>query len=212
MSQYQPAAFPNSPPTIPGDLGLPEKRSAWPTVIGIIAILFGALGLLHGCLTSATPLTIGFAENMTQNLPQADADQMRAVFDGQKKYMIPTVIVGVLLLVCGVMLLAGGIGLYTKRAWSRSTLLAWAALKIIASIAGLIVGILGMQAQTEAIKQMDNSQAGAAAAMGQSYGYIGAGVGFVWQMLLPIFMLIWFSRASIKAEVESWKELANQPL
>ncbi|NNM26690.1 MAG: hypothetical protein HKO59_12030, partial [Phycisphaerales bacterium] len=56
------------PPPTPDALASPPATpSAWPTVIGIIAIIFGVLGMLGGCFGGVSVLMLDqFAELMPE--------------------------------------------------------------------------------------------------------------------------------------------------
>ena len=56
MTTTGPQMPPPSPLTPPTDAGaIPPKRSAWPMVIGVIAIIFGSLATLQGCMGLGWP-------------------------------------------------------------------------------------------------------------------------------------------------------------
>ena len=61
------------PPTQPGPLGTGEPLSRWPTVIGIISIVLGSLGILVWLWAMIAPFVMG---SMLSNLPSAQLEAM----------------------------------------------------------------------------------------------------------------------------------------
>lgn len=81
-----------------------------------------------------------------------------------------------------------------------------------------IIGFLVQQAQMEAMQRMLEEDPNTAGMMPGFFGTLMAIIGpvifvfaIVWGWALPIFMLIWFSRRKIKAEIAQWGRLASAP-
>lgn len=116
-----------------------------------------------------------------------------------------------LYLVLAVLQLAVGIGLIGRRAWTRGAALTWAWLKIVAVV---LILIPPYQMEKEAFEAMQpQGRGGGSAAMG--YAELGLTIGIclalAWGWALPVFMLIWLNRGSIKEQVEGWRQAPQFP-
>ncbi len=176
-----PAAM--TPPTEPGDA--PERRSRWPTVIGIIAVVFGALGVFDECLDQVSNMFFASLGDSTQGMSEED----KAEFEAMRQYAVPTVIMTVVGTVLSAWLLVAGIGVLRRRPWSRGAAVGWAVAKILYTIPLSVLGYFIIKAQFEAMEPIW------AAVWGCST---------LWAWALPLFLIIWFRRAPVKTEVERW--------
>ena len=199
MTQDQTPNVPNypvAPPTQPGIVGLPQQPSAWPKVIGIIAIILGALGALGGVWGAISPL---FTDALMSMVPAGQATGMEAM----QQFKGWTVVSSLLMLGVAVLLLVAGVGLVQRRGWAPKISMLWSIVKIVFVAANSIVSYKMMQAQFAAMTK-DPDMAAVPAGLMDAFGAAGLGVGVCWGWLLPIFMLIWFTRGKIKAEVAEW--------
>ncbi len=191
-----------TPPVEPGEI--PHPPSAWPKVIGVITIIFGSLAILQGCLGAVSTLFLGAFASVA---PQEQEALFQAMED-----LKPWMIIGaVLTLALGILLLVAGIGLVRRRAWSPTACMVWAGIKMMFVVGNTILADMAQQAQFEAMQEMmqqdPNMPAGMPAMMGsfmQVFGVFAIVVGILWGWALPVFLLIWFSRSKIKAEVAGW--------
>ncbi len=191
-----------TPPVEPGEI--PHRPSAWPMVIGVIAIIFGSLAILQGCLGAVSTL---FMSSLSGLMPAEQATMFDAM-DDLKPWMI---IGAVLTLALGILLLVAGIGLVRRRAWSPTACMVWAGIKMMFVVGNTILADMVQQAQFEAMQEVmqqdPNMPAGMPAMMGsffQVFGVFTIVLGILWGWALPVFLLIWFSRSKIKAEVARW--------
>ena len=193
-----------TPPVDPGEI--PQQPSAWPMVIGVIAIIFGSLAILQGCFGAVSTL---FMSSLSAIAPAEQATMFEAMED-----LKPWMVTGaVLTLALGILLLVAGIGLVRRRAWSPTACMVWAGIKMMFVVGNTILADMAQQAQIEALQEMmqqdPNMPAGASAMMGsfmQVFGAFTIVLGILWGWALPIFLLIWFSRSKIKAEVAQWTQ------
>jgi len=176
----------------------PVARSPlWPTVLGVIAVVFGALGAIGACFRMLSLLIM-------QPLGQAAARQGQPdpfAFMSDWAGWIVTVSVAALL-VAG-MLLAGGIGLLRRAAWGRGVILAWVVAKMILVIAQVFMNFEMQKDQMAALAESGTTVSGMQA-MIQAMGVVGVVIGILWGWALPVFMLIWLSRAKVRAQVAGW--------
>ncbi len=210
MTIAEPPMPPPTPMTPPTDAGaIPPRKTTWPMVIGIIAIILGSLAALQGCMGLGWSAVAGV---FTSALPEEQAGMMDAT-----KALTPLMMISAgLTLAVAIVLLIGGIGLTKRSPRSPKTCRIWAGLKMLLVVYSSIVGYLVQQAQMEAMQRMLEEDPNMAGAMPGFFGTIMAIVGplflvfaIVWGWALPIFMLIWFSRRKINAEVAQWGQPAS---
>ncbi len=187
---------PAAPPTQPGMIGLPQRPSAWPKVIGIIAIILGALGALGGVWGAITPL---FADALVSMAPAGQATGMEAM----QQYKVWTVVSSLLMLGVAVLLLVAGTGLVRRRGWAPKISVLWSIVKIVLVAVNSIFSYKIAQAQFAALAD-DPGMAQVPSSFLSAFSAAGLGVGLCWGWALPIFMLIWFTRGKIRAEVAEW--------
>ena len=207
MTTTGPQMPPPTPMTPPTDFH--PKPSSWPMVIGVIAIVFGSLAALGGCMGLGWPLVAGL---FTSVMPEEQAEMMDAT-----TALMPLMMVSSGLgMPVAIVLLIGGIGLTKRKAGSPKTCKIWAGLKMLLVVYSSIVAYLVQQAQMEAMQRMLEEDPNASAAMPGFFGTFMAIIapltlvfGILWGWALPIFMLIWFSRRKIKAEIAQWGQPAN---
>ncbi len=195
-----PAAM--TPPVRQGDV--PEPRSRWPTVIGIIAVVFGVLGVLGGCSGLVFNVFAAIWGSSMQWMPEAQ----KALFEVMRQYVVPTSISMVVATVLAAWLLVAGIGVLRHRPWSRGATVGWAVAKIIYAIPASVLGYFHYKAQLEAMEQaaIDSGTpipTGIFTIM-QSVGAAMMGWSILWVWALPLFLIIWFRWAPVKTEVERW--------
>jgi hypothetical protein len=182
-----------SPPMQPGIPMMAAPQSKWPTVIGIIAIIWAAFGLLGGVCGLGGMF---MARSMPTNFPGAPGMSM-----GVSPMMLPGFFIGLILKAC---LLALGIGLLKRRFWAPQWVRIWAVVEMLGSVIGLVLGYLAQQHQFAAMaRQPGMQQMPPAFFEGMAVFSVGCGLLVAWA--LPVFMLIWFSRDKIKEEVATWE-------
>jgi hypothetical protein len=197
MDSPAPAPVRSAPPTVPG--ALPPPRTAWPTVLGIIGIVFGALAIL-GCLWGlVAPFVMG---GIMTGAAASGSQQDQAIAQAFRDTAPMQVLSSGLQLVAAVLLLVSGVGLSMRRRWSAKWMVIWAIVKMIVV---LIAAYLGMLVQRR-MMQAASPQTGAPnAAMMSMFTGFGLLVMVVWGWILPTFVLIWFQRRKIKDEVAGWR-------
>lgn len=200
MTQEESSSTPGqqfAPPTDPGEISTPQRPSNWPTVIGIIAIVFGALGILGGLWNAAAVFMV---DTMASMMPPGQAD----TFEVMREWRVWTVVFGLMAAVLAVLLLAAGIGLLQRKRGSVQLSRTWAVLKMLFVVGNSVFGYLVQQGTLAALAQQDPNFG---KLPGQFIGVIGVfTIVFIiiWGWALPVFMLIWLSRKKVKADVSRW--------
>lgn len=186
-----------TPPTQAGPLAKPALYGpggsvppVWPTVIGVIAAVLGSLDVLGGIWAVLSPVLLktllaNVAAN--PNMPQFDAQW--------------AVISGVVAIALGIFLIIVGAGIAKRASWSPKAARTWSIVKIVYVLAGVIIGFSMQQQAASAATQTSGP------GMVVSTNAImipGLCLGLVWGWALPVFLLIWFGRASVKEQVSKW--------
>ncbi|MEM7699855.1 MAG: hypothetical protein AAF236_15780, partial [Verrucomicrobiota bacterium] len=186
-----------------------HRPPSWPKTIGIICLVFGGLDLLNGLFSVATA---GFvAQNLINTVelsgqPTDDVIPVAAeVKSGQFRQ-------GLVTFGLGVILVPGAILLLKRRAVSRWILLGWSCLKLIlgsylawhgAELARKQIEV-GIMAGIAEDGNTPPEMASFFGAFGDIAQILTLVVGLIFVALLPVFLLVWFSRKKVRSEVESW--------
>lgn len=180
-----------APPTAPGQWsGGSPPRPAWPTVIGVIEIVFGVGGVLTYLWTIASlfiPPDPSLGEEVIQAL---------------SRYRPANVGLSVIHVLLSAALTAAGIGLVRRRPGSIRLNQWWAIARLAILPVGTLVGVLVQQ------DVMAAAGSPTAAMPAQFLGIIlliSIVVGVAWGAALPIFLLIWLRLRTVRAEIETWR-------
>lgn len=194
---------PAAPPTEPGPVGnAAPSPSAWPTVLGVIAIVFGVLGTLGGAWGALVPLFPRFlGPRAVTSSPAFES------LHAMESWYPLTVALALLALALALLLLAGGVGLLRQRRWGVATCRAWAGLKIVLVAITTAVTFAMQQRVVLPAVQAQATATGPApsGAIFTATLYAGAGFSLMWGWALPVFVLIWFGRRRVREEVAAWK-------
>jgi hypothetical protein len=193
-------AQPVAPPMQPGQIPMPEQRSTWATVIGVIAIVLGSGGILSGCWSLASPFVFDFFRNM---IPPGQATGME-VMDAIDEWRSWTIINSLLTIAVATLLLVVGIGLLKRRRWAVGAGVAWAILKTLLALVTAVFVYMIQQAAFEAMGQQVPAAPGLGLAFYRMIAVCSAAFTVLWYCAFPVFLLIWLSRAKVKADVADW--------
>jgi len=182
------------PPQQPGEIGRPAQRSNWPTVIGVISIVFGSGACLGGVWGFLAP---HFIKMMADWQPPNQA----ALMPDMSEWASWIFVTSVLTIVIALILLVAGIDLLRRRMRAIKLARVWAVLRMIFALVGAYMGFLIQQAQ---FRQMSPQSSPVGGSFFVAVSVFGMLVGILWGWAFPIFLLVWFSRAKIKAEYLRW--------
>ena len=179
-----------------------RENSSWPTVVGIVGIVFGALGVLGGLIGAVSSLlTDSIMRSVAPGIAAGQPD-VQAMLDVATRWKGLTLALAVVGLAVAAILLVGGIQLVRRRQNSIKNLRIWAAAKMLLVVANAILGVLIQQATFKVMQQ--TLRASVPAGFGSMIAVFSVVFGLVWGWALPVFLLIWFARQKIKDEVTSW--------
>ena len=152
-------------------------------MIGIISIVLSSLYLL------CTPIGL---------FTTPDANQQKMLAALPDWYSTVKVVLDVLAILAVVVLLVGGITLLKRRPLGRTCHLVYGWAVAAVSLLGTVIFVAtfeSSQMQSEMVPVV--------------WGGIGCGTLFV--LAYPAFVLIWFYRSKIKAEVQEWRQTTPLP-
>lgn len=207
MTEHQtpPPADPTpAPPTTPGDMQPLPPPESWPTVIGVLGIIFGALGVLGAGCGAIAPAFMGAFEVMA---PEGEeGEQFRTQLESSMPYPALQVGTNLIELALSVVLIVGSVQLLRRKSKAASILRGYAVGDLISNVLVMLTGILVSRAQTEAMMSTQTDEA--AQAVGgfmQAFGVGGAIIGFVLTAIWPVFLLVWFGRQKVKESMARWQ-------
>jgi len=199
MSQSHDAGTPfesTEPSAIPPAPETPDvPRTSWPTAVGVIGIILGALGLLGGCCGVVYPFAWPAYVNFIKQQPNVPPEVIQQL-EASTPPLMWSVASGVIGLVLAVMLLLGSIKVMRRRIEGVSLCRIWAWIQIPWAIIAIVANIV-IQAQMMA--KLQNVPTGGAVGP-----IIGGACGVIFGLGFPIFIVVWFSRKRVKDEIASW--------
>lgn len=188
----------DQPPAAPPTQRMPHAnhapRTVWPTVLAIIAFVWGGFSLLSsGCTIGMAPFYDWFADAMEDHVP-AEQTELYRQFADLWVYWIVTGLIG---LVLAALLLVAGAHLLKRKARARMLCMLWSILSIIQMILATVINTI--------VVDVTNQAAGSMHQFSQIGALVGAVFGLALGIALPVFFLIWFARPRIRAEVARWR-------
>lgn len=194
----------DAPPTEHGEFVAARPPESWPTVIGVLSIIFGALGVLGNACSIVTTLFLGSFAGM---VPEEDAAELEAQLAQGVPYPGLTAGVAAGEFVISILLLVGGILLLMRKRQGVPLLKAFAWLDLLMNTLGVVLSYFTMQAQMQAAQNDPNMQQmlPGPAAMMQGMGSVMLVLGWLFSAVWPVFLIVWFSRQRIRDAVDSWE-------
>ena len=192
--------IPAAPPVIPGQIGPIERRPVWPIPIGIIVIVFSAWTAISALWTVGQGFSgSSFIEMQFMVSDPGVAEKIAQIYSDAATRLLLS---AACLLIAAALGLTGGIALLCRKRWSAINLRTWAVVKIIAG-AALAVTQADVQMRTmNAVLQ--STASGPPMALTASMSIYNGVIGFILGAALPIFVLVWLARPSIRADCGKW--------
>jgi len=159
----------------------PPSGPKWPTVVGI-------LSLVVGFLSGSCCAPIGCIQNRLTVLGYWD--MLGSVWPPW--YFVVVAVSMVLAGGASLCLLAGGALLISRRRIARRLHLVYAWVTLGLGVADALVVWVGL---------------GISGIPDDLYGFmsLGAAVALIWALVYPVFVLFWFARATVRADVATWE-------
>jgi amino acid transporter len=167
-------------PPIEPMLDLPEERPSWPKVVGIVSILWGALGLVCNGCGVASPLLMGMVQMPPEMGPMPDV---------MKPGLGQLVLAGIGLAMSVVLIIAGVATLQRQNA-GRTLHLLWSVVNLVLVVVAIVMTLIVMGEQAAWVK--DNPDSPWAKQYSPFATYIGIAFTVVLGGAWPVFCLIWF--------------------
>ena len=185
-------------------------RSAWPTVIGVLCLLYALLGLVsNGC---------GLFWQQSQ----------RVIFSmsGIRDVEIPSdiamvsLVVSIIGMALVILLFVGAVGLMRRKQASLKLLRIWVVLQVVLALAGVVAGVLMIDSNikyqeqiSDAVREMMVDRGENADAFPRQSeeemrrgAVIGLIVGTPMQMAFPVVIGLLLTRRRWREEAEGWDE------
>jgi hypothetical protein len=192
-----------APRTAPGK---PSGGSTWPAVLGVIALVFGAAGMLNNLIGALSPFLLeAFTSALAGEIGGEAEETVHMTMEITRAWRGWTVGLGLVGVVVSGLLLIGGIQLLMRRAASVQLLKTWAMVRMLMVVVAAGIGWRVQQQTFEALRgamgaEMDQVPAGLLGATAM----FGTVFSLLFGWALPLFFLFWFARQAIKDEVEGW--------
>lgn len=170
-----------------------QPRPSSVTVIAVVAIVFGALGVLCTPLALLPYLGVGGAN------PMLELVRAHPLLHA---WMLGSTLLNLLL---SLLLIAGGIGALSLRAWARLALMAYAVMTLVQSLVGLLVTALAL-APLASRSGDDPAALGALAG-----GLVGGFVGLCFNGVVCGLILFVMTRPEVRVAFGEESRLAPPP-
>ena len=179
----------SAPPIVPtGEIG--KARSSWPGIIGTLICVFAGLGILQRVFGTIAAATI----HLLPLPPEAQLPPGLWLF---------TLIVSIVGLPISFIHLIAGIQTIRRKPSARLWVIAFFVYVLVMLVPGVILQHMTMQHQATVASQHGSAPPGYAGLM-QAMGPVVLGITIVFTIAWPTFVLLWFSRRSIREELASW--------
>ncbi|MCH8258990.1 MAG: hypothetical protein IIC46_02165 [Planctomycetes bacterium] len=176
----------------------PVRASVWPTVVGIIGIIYASLGLFGTfCGLAFLFILLSYADWLESfGIPEQEVQEMQASMSPVSW----TVLASVVGLALVILLFVGAVRLLRRQASGARLCALWSWMiipwTIIATVITLVFHFNAPEPSGGRWEQIGTAIIGA----------IGTVIGLV----LPVFMVIWFSRPTIKSQVAQWRRRSDE--
>lgn len=190
---------PVAPPTLAGEIIRVRPPAAWPTVLGVLSLIFSVGGVFIGASTALQPLIMSFASSIAGEQP---------AFAVARKWMYVSMGTGIVGGLIAIVLLVGAILLLRRNPVSIRILSVWAILKIIFALGSSVIATFMQLEQAQAIAGTPTGGAPmpiSANAM-SAISILGILMSLMWAMAFPFVLLVWFRRQTVRAEVQRWRD------
>lgn len=186
-----------APPTRPGQIG-EERPPVWPSVVAVICLVWGTIGLLGSIAGLLAPLY--------EDYIKALAPQAQGSFALAERHWVLFLLYYLISMVMSAWLIWGGAKLFGRTRRGVRLLWWWGVLEFPLSLIGIIVNHFMQRAQMEAMATQGRNAPGAAmmAAMSPIMSILSTIVVVLFSWALPGFLVVWLTRPGVKRGIERW--------
>ncbi len=204
--------------------------SRWPTTLGVVCIVFGALGMLYsasqlmgsimmtvmgpGMAQMSFPSTAG-SDPELKEMEAAMEEMMGDMMTGMTEMSYPRIAVDSLLILIAIGLLVGGILLVKRKRIAAPVLQGWAYAKLVVGLFGIFLMHRMMSAMSRSMGEFADNQIATATtsggsapvpfSIGKMYSVMFAAQSVfmaIWLAILPVIVLIWLNRSVVKNDIK----------
>lgn len=188
----------STPPIQGGEV--PKIRPVWPVAIGVICITYAVAALACSCSGFFTGPIYEWMMEIDRESGEHDVEfQIQA--DQVRQVLWAYLTLSAAALANSVLLLVSAIALIRLRSWSRRALIAWSIIEFVLIVVHSAIEI-AVAARTANVLAQRDMHASIDAVWFEAMLAVAGLVAL--SAIVPIFLLIWFSRAKIKQQLSSW--------
>ena len=190
----------------PGGPGLspppsPTRRwpTTWPGVLGVLGIIFGTLGSIGNLSVFAWPVFRPWMlDRIAEEVSRREWALIRDFIPGNG-FILGS---GIIELGLAVLLLIAGIHLLQRRQSGARLIKLWA---IISIPWALVESGLGVTFTRDLVPRLRDFGVRVQDFPIEFFTSMGIGIGLLFSLAVPIFILAWFGSQKIRTEVEGWR-------
>ncbi|MEM6854903.1 MAG: hypothetical protein AAF593_10895 [Planctomycetota bacterium] len=160
--------------------------------------MLGAGGIMFGLLGMLGPATNTVFRDLSP-------PEQAAVYDAQTQYQWIAVGISTAATLIALLLLWGGIALLKRRATAIRLLKTWAVLKLLLTLPMVVFQGFVQSATWDAMAAQPSAPA-VPEMISTIMVVFTVTIGLIWSAAFPVFVLIWFRRKKITAEIRSWAD------
>ena len=183
---------------------LDSSKLVWNKIVGIICVLFGAGGALYTLIALGTQGILADSAAQSMEAYGVSAEMYAA---HQEKWATLSVGTSIFSIAVAAILAVGGAMLFPRKRLGVTLLKVWCGLKVLLLCVMLPVTALIQKDMADLI--MSGGVAGDGSELAASGMRIGMIIGTivygVFALILPVFLLIWFSRPKVKEQIGYWR-------
>lgn len=183
---------PHTPPVHPTG-SIQSPRSNWPTWLGVLMCVFGGIGLLQRF----------FGVVFMAVMPLVPQSVLPPEMTVTGTLWLFGLVLSIVSLPLSAVHLTAGIQTLRRRPTARFWVVVFFVYAVVILPPGAIYQYIAMQQQMQQAAQQGGAQPGMAA-LGAGFGLVVGVLGAMVALAWPAFLLIWYSRATIREEVRSW--------
>ncbi len=174
------------------------RASVWPTVVGIIGIIYASLGLFGTfCGLAFLFILLSYADWLESfGISEQWMQEMQASMS-PVSWTVPASLVGLALVI---LLFVGAVRLLRRQASGARLCALWSWIIIPWTIIATVITLVFHF----------NAPAPSGGPGEQIVGAIAGVIGTVIGLVFPVFVVIWFSRPTIKSQVAQWRRRSDE--